>query len=91
MTTRREILTNKYNELLVAIKPLFPNQLLPTLDDYDLCDVLFFINFTFPDENIQGPLRHIVAMNCNEEVDEMKFQSLVNILLPFLQWYKNLE
>lgn len=89
MTTRREIITKKYLELRTAVQTIFPEDILPNLEDYDLADVVCYISFTFVGDDIETPLRQLVQSNHKgADLDESQFQQLVTIMKPFLQWFR---
>ena len=47
MTTRKELITVKYNVLEVELKKYINNELFPSLDSIDLADAVFFITMIF--------------------------------------------
>ena len=45
-TTRKKIIVQHYNKLLLDIKKVYVTEaLLPNLEDFDICEILFFFKF----------------------------------------------
>ena len=91
MTTRRELIIDKYSELIILLKPLIAGSLFPPLGEIDIIDLLFFFNLYFKnDTNYKTALSDLLQMK-NIDVNESKLNEIYEIVLPFIIWLKSLQ
>lgn len=95
MTTRREIITNLYNNFLDEVKNEIDNQellmLFPSLDNADLADVLLFFNGTFGYiDQYESAIRDLIYMY-GINVGEEEFKRGLPIIIKFIDELKNLQ
>ena len=90
MTTRKEVLTNKY-ELLKSKLELYLNKdMFPSLNDFDIVDVISFIKLYFPNgsdynETIKGLMKE------NEIViSENDFWIISSLIIGFIENINNI-
>lgn len=91
MTTRKQLITTKYLELTKELKQYINDEVLPSLEDYDICDLLFFINLYL--KEINGNYKQSIndLLECkNIKLDDETFETIYNIIAPFIVWYKQL-
>ena len=49
MTTRKDLITEKYTELKNQLQEyILDDSLFPSIENVDLSDILFYLNFYFP-------------------------------------------
>ena len=90
-TTRKQILTIKYNNLVKKLKELEflkgKCDLFPKLEDIDISDIVFYMQFLFTNntdefrENIKSALTLKSIQLTNEEFEEVH-----KIVFPFLKF-----
>lgn len=91
MTTRRELIIDKYSELITSLKNHFTDSLFPPLGEIDLVDLLFFFNLYFKtEENYKTALNDLLQLK-NINVNERQFEEIYKIVLPFIVWLKSLQ
>ena len=91
MTSRREFLSQKYEEMQEALKEYLPDRgLFPPLEDLDLTDMLYFLKSSFDPEGDNRPvvrqlmnLRHIVLA-------PDRFEEVYLIVEGFIGQFKNM-
>jgi hypothetical protein len=91
-TTRKKIIIKKYNELLNNIKLVYTaNKLLPSLDEYDIVELLFYFNYYFGSykDDFNEPLREIIKTE-NIEITEDEYNKVYPLIHEFLINFKKL-
>jgi hypothetical protein len=92
-TTRKHLIVQHYNKLLLDIKKVYiTEELLPNLEDFDICEILFYFGFYFPAEYVDDfnePIKKII-----EEKDIIITNTEYDLIYPlikdFLMFYKSL-
>ena len=92
-TTRKKLIVQHYNKLLLDIKKVYvTEELLPNLDDFDICEILFFFSFYFPTEYTDD--FHIPIKKIIEEKDiiisDSEYELIYPLIKEFLMFYKSL-
>ena len=92
-TTRKHLIVQHYNKLLLDIKKVYvTEELLPNLEEFDICEILFYFGFYFPAEYVDD--FHIPIKKIIEEKDIIISDSEYNFIYPlikeFLMFYKSL-
>ena len=91
-TTRKKIIIKKYNELLNNIKLVYTtNALLPSLDEYDIVELLFYFNFYFSSykDDFNIPLKEIIKTK-NIEITDDEYNKIYPLIHDFLINFKKL-
>ena len=91
-TTRKKIIIKKYNELLNNIKLVYTtNTLLPSLDDFDIVELLFYFNFYFGSykDDFNIPLKEIIKTK-NIEITDDEYNKIYPLIHDFLINFKKL-
>ena len=68
-TTRRELIINKYSELIILLKPHITGSLFPPLGEIDIIDLLFFFNLYLKNDNYKTALSELLQLK-NIDVNE---------------------
>ena len=93
MTTRRELIVEKYNTLCTQIGSLTPEPFFPSLDEVDPADLVYFITITFlgcvDDLACQVRLREILETHRIQLSDET-FAVMYPLVKEFLEFVKKL-
>lgn len=90
-TTRGKIIEIKYNSIVQKLQPYFPKdkQIFPTLENYDIADVIFYFSLLFTNETdlYQGNLKNLLLIQ-GFIFEEDVFEKIHCIVLPFIQFLK---
>ena len=95
MTTRRNLILCKYNELKEQISDItIQGRFLPNSDDIDLADYLFLISYQFM--NVNTDMEYIVTVrsllvNNACEISEDEFEKVFPLIREFIIWFKTLK
>ena len=76
MTTRKIILIEKYSEFLLALSDKGINAAFPSLEEFDLVDLLFFFDLKFSNlTDYKSPVKELLDYSpvnlSNEEFDDI--------------------
>ena len=65
MTTKKEVLIKKYIEYQNEVKKIIDCSILPSLDDFDILDILLYFNlyFNIGQSNYEKTIYEIIEMN----------------------------
>lgn len=92
MTTRRILITDKYSALTSSIREYTQDPILPSLEDIDVADLIYFITFTFlgvDDIGCRTKLREIVELH-QIQVTNQQFEAIFPLVNDFLEWMKTI-
>ena len=87
MTTKKEVLIKKYIDYQNQMKQIIDCNILPSLDDFDILDILLYFNLYF---NIGQPdyekvIRDIIEMN-KLNIDQNDLNKVMPITLDLIEW-----
>ena len=89
--TRKELITTKYNELILSLKDYITASIFPSLEEMDLVDIIFFFNLYFKSETTYKlSLKDLLELK-NINVNDKQLDDIYNIVLPFIIWLKTLQ
>lgn len=92
MTTRRQLITEKYNALEQKLKLYTDETIFPSLDDIDVGDLVYFISMTFlgvqDDAGCRERLNDIITTH-NIKLKRETFEKLYPCVKDFLDWLKS--
>jgi hypothetical protein len=94
MTTRKELIINKYIELQKELNENYQiNGLFPSLDDVDVSDLLYFFNlkFTSDDELFRKNKVKEIAKYCQVEINEDKFNEVFILINSYIDFLKDIQ
>ena len=93
MSTRREIIVEKYNTLIIDINNIYKKDIsfLPSLDNTDLYDLIFNFNLIFGSytDNFHAPLRNMLSIK-NIDVTNEEYKQIYPLIHRFLIFFKTL-
>ena len=91
MTTRRELIVQRYTTLEAELKQYVDVALFPSLDDIDLADVVFLITTTFvgvtTEDQYMEKIRDLVASN-GIEMTEATLGTIAPLITDFVVFLK---
>jgi len=93
-TTRAKVITIKYENMIHKLVPLFEKEVkipvpFPTLEQYDLVDLLFYFSllFTNATDEYKENLQSLLSTQAIEVSPEL-FREIHLIVFPFIKWLK---
>ena len=93
MSTRKELIIEKYCILEKQLLDFLDADILPDIDDVDICDIVFIITFQFlgieTEEQYEKKITEMIKSN-NLEISKEKISSVVPLISSFVQWLKQL-
>ena len=92
-TTRRKVLQEKYNELIVNIRKHTNEIIFPSLEDIDLIELIFYFNHFYGsiDENQYRKTTLDILQVKNIVLDESTFDKIYPIVFDFLVFFKGMK
>lgn len=88
-TTRKEQIIIKYDSLLKSLKNKAIIDVLPSLEEMDLIDIIYFFNLYFTTGCYKENLSFLLEMK-SINLSDGEFNELYDLVLPFIDWLKNL-
>jgi hypothetical protein len=92
MATRKELIILKYMILTAKLREYLDEDLLPSIDDVDVADLVFFFNLYFqgaPAGNYTQALTDILECK-GVKLDTATFAAVLEIVTPFADWFNHL-
>ena len=89
-TTRKDLITIKYNEFQEAMKSYVDVSIFPPLEDIDMSDLIYFFatNFEKEGDNRQT-LKYLMGLR-EVSLPEDDFEKLYPVVQEFIVWLKTL-
>ena len=91
MTTRRELIIQKYCALELELSQYFDSSLFPSLNDVDLADLTFYITATFLGLNdsvsMGEKVKELIVANNVTITDENQVK-VVPLVIDFIMWLR---
>ena len=90
--TRKEIIEQKYNLLKDQLEQYINQNLFPSVDDYSINDIVYYLNLYFPkgSEEYYSDTIERLMKNKNIELDDNGFSDVVNLIIDFINFLNNL-
>ena len=92
MTTKKDLIINKYQYLKSQLEVYINSNLFPSLDDYDITDIIFYLNLYFPKGGEQEYINTIEKLmkKKQKDINDNDFITVVNLILDFINFLNNL-
>jgi hypothetical protein len=90
--TRKEIITEKYILLKTELEKYINQNLFPSVDDYSINDIVYYLNLYFPkgsELNYSNTIERLMK-NKNIELDDNNYSDCVNLIIDFINFLNNL-
>ena len=90
--TRKEIIIEKYNLLKIELNKYISENLFPSLDNYDLSNIIYYLNYYFPkgSEDYYFDTIERLLKTKNIELDDNDYSDVVNLIINFINFLNNL-
>ena len=93
MTTRKDIIIEKYCILEKELMKFLDRDILPDLDEMDVCDLVFIITYQFmgveKEEEYEKKIVELITSH-DLEVNKDNLKHIVPLISSFVQWLKQL-
>ena len=90
--TRKEIITEKYILLKTELEKYINQNLFPSVDDYSINDIVYYLNLYFPkgsELNYSNTIERLMK-NKNIEINDNDYSDCVNLIIDFINFLNNL-
>ena len=94
MTTRKIIIENEYLRLSQKITNILDKQIMPSLDTYQLSDIIFMLIQHFSDcddTNYKSKINFIIDLDSNQIVTQYERDKIYDVIFEFVKWFKKLQ
>ena len=93
MATRKDIIIEKYCILEKELLKFLDRDILPDLDEMDVCDLVFIITYQFmgveKEEEYEKKIVELITSH-DLEVNKDNLKHIVPLISSFVQWLKQL-
>ena len=93
MSTRKELILEKFTTLEKELKPLFNGNIFPSLQEIDLADLVYYITVTFlgidSESQYNEKIKELMISN-NIKTTKEVFGKISPKLIKFISWLKKL-
>ena len=93
-TTRKIIIENQYKILCQQILNILHKKIMPSLDTYDLSDIIFMLIQHFSDvtnENYKQKIDFIIDLDTSNIIEQHERDKIYNVIYDFVLWFKQLK
>ena len=87
--TKKQYFTNQYLEFKQELGTIIPTHFLPSLDNVDLIDVIYFFNYKFGDVTDFNPVIIELLISNNIQLTESQFIQLIPIFNTYITRFKS--
>ena len=94
MTTRKIIIENEYLRLSQKITNILDKKIMPSLDIYELSDIIFMLIQHFSDcddINYKSKIDFIIDLDNNQIVTQDERDKIYDVIYDFVLWFKQLK
>ena len=92
MTTKKDLLIHMYQYLKTELEVYIDGSLFPSLDDYDITDIIFYLNLYFPKGGEQEYINTIEKLMKQKQIElhDDDITTVVNLIIDFINFLNNL-
>ena len=94
MTTRKIIIENEYLRLSQKITNILDKKIMPSLDTYELSDIIFMLIQHFSDitnDNYKQKINFIIDLDTAQTVTQNERDKIYDVIYEFILWFKKLQ
>ena len=87
MTTKKEVLIKKYIEYQNEVKKIIDCSISPSLDDFDILDILLYFNlyFNIGQTNYEKTIYDIIEMN-KLDINDTDLKKVMPLTIDLIDW-----
>ena len=89
--TRKDLITEKYTELKNQLQEyILDDSLFPSIENVDLSDILFYLNFYFPKNGQKEYISTIEKLLKPIEISDNDISEVTNLIIDFITFLNNI-
>ena len=90
MTTRKDLITEKYTELKIQLEEYIDGSLFPSIENIDISDIVFYLNFYFPKNGQKEYIATIENLLKPIEINDDDISTVTNLIIDFITFLNNI-
>ena len=92
MTTKKDLIIHMYKYLKSQLEVYIDGSVFPSLDDYDITDIIFYLNLYFPKGKEQEYINTIEKLMKQKQIDinDDDYTTVNNLILDFINFLNNI-
>ena len=92
MQTRKELISEKYINLKTELENYIDSNLFPSLDDYEITDIIYYLNLYFPKNQEEEYINTIEKLMKQKQINitDDDFSTVVNLIIDFINFLNNI-
>ena len=88
--TRKDLITEKYKELKNQLQEYIDDSLFPNIEDIDITDIIFYLNFYFPKNKESGYITTIENLLKPVDINDNDISTVTNLIIDFITLLNNI-
>ena len=90
--TRKEIIIENYLILKLALEEFIDGSLFPSLSDYEITDIVYYLNLYFPKNGEEEYINTIEKLMNQKgiQINDNDFTVVTNLILDFINFLNNI-
>ena len=90
--TRKEIIIENYLILKLALEEFIDNSLFPSLSDYEITNIVYYLNLYFPKNGEEEYINTIEKLMNQKgiQINDNDFTTVTNLILDFINFLNNI-
>ena len=92
MRTKKDLITEKYLVLKSSLEQYIDSDLFPSLDDYEITDIIYYLNLYFPKNKEEYYINTIEKLMKQKQIqiNDDDFSTITNLILDFINFLNNI-
>ena len=92
VTTKKDLIIENYLLLKSSLENYIDSNLFPSLDDYDITDIIYYLNLYFPKNKSEQYINTIEKLIKQKkiDIDDDDFSTIVNLIIDFINFLNNI-
>lgn len=90
--TRKEMIIENYLILKLALEEFIDGSLFPSLSDYEITDIVYYLNLYFPKNGEEEYINTIEKLMNQKgiQINDNDFTTVTNLILDFINFLNNI-
>ena len=88
--TRKDLITKKYTELKIQLEEYIDGSLFPSIENIDISDIVFYLNFYFPKNGQKEYIATIEKLLKPIEINDDDISTVTNLIIDFITFLNNI-
>ena len=92
MKTKKDLIIEKYLILKSSLEEYIDSDLFPSLDDYEITDIIYYLNLYFPKNKEEYYINTIEKLMKQKQIqiNDDDFSIITNLILDFINFLNNI-